>query len=127
VFVCDLYGGAGAFKLGSLDRTHMGHGAEVIKYHWEHEEADAVSGMVTNSISFRVIVNGELAAEMPRAFVYRWRLWGLAELRGAMLEAGFASVEVYKEVNLAPGERPRSVGAGELPEDWIVMVAGRME
>src|SRR6185295_18944045 len=97
VFVCDLYGGAGAFKLGSLDRTHIGRGAEVIKYHWEHEEADAVSGMVTNSISFRVIVNGELAAEMPRAFVYRWRLWGLAEVREAMLEAGFAGVEVYKE------------------------------
>jgi hypothetical protein len=127
VFVCDLYGGAGAFKLGSLDRTHMGRGAEVIKYHWEHQEADAVSGMVTNSISFRVIVNGELAAEFPRAFVYRWRLWGLAELREAMLEAGFAGVEVYKEVNLAPGERPRAVGAGELPEDWIVMVAGRAE
>jgi hypothetical protein len=79
--------------------------------------------MVVNSISFRVIVDGEVAAEMPRAFVYRWRLWGLAELREAMAEAGFSDIAVYKEVNLAPGERP--VEAGELGEDWIVMVAGR--
>jgi hypothetical protein len=127
VFVCDLYGGAGAFKLGSLERTHMGRGNEVIKYHWRHEEADALSAMVTNSISFRVIVNGELAAEYPRAFVYRWRLWGLAELREAMLEAGFTGAEVHQEVDLPPGERPRAVGAGELPEDWVVMVAGRTE
>jgi hypothetical protein len=127
VFVCDLYGGAGAFRLGSLERTHLGRGNEVIKYHWRHEEADALTGMVTNSISFRVIVDGELAAEYPRAFVYRWRLWGLAELREAMLEAGFTSTEVYKEVDLPPGEKPRHVEAGELPEDWIVMVSGRAE
>jgi hypothetical protein len=127
VFVCDLYGGAGAFRKGVLERTHMGRGPEVIKYRWEHEEADPISGMVTNSISFRVIVNGELAAEFPRAFVYRWRLWGLAELREAMLEAGFTSAEVYREVNLAPQERPRAVEPDELPEDWIVMVAGRTQ
>jgi hypothetical protein len=126
-FVCDLYGGAGAWRLGSLDRTHNGRGAEVIHYHWEHEEADAISGMVTNSISFRVIVNGELEAEFPRAFVYHWRLWGLAELREAMLEAGFVGMEVYKEVNLAPGARPRTASAADLGEDWIVMVAGRTE
>lgn len=127
VFVCDLYGGAGAFRLGSLDRTHLGRGNEVIKYHWQHEDADALTAMVTNSISFRVIVDGELAAEYPRAFVYRWRLWGLAELREAMLEAGFKSAEIYKEIDLAPAEKPRQVDPGELPEDWIVMVAGRTE
>jgi hypothetical protein len=127
VFVCDLYGGAGSFRLGFLERTHVGRGNEVVKYHWQHEEADPISAMVSNSISFRVIVNGELAADLPRAFVYRWRLWSLAELRDTMLEAGFAGVEVYKEVNLAPGERPRAVAAGELPEDWIVMMAGRTE
>ena len=127
VFVCDLYGGAGAFRLGSLERTHMGRGNEVIKYLWQHEAADPASAMVTNSMSLRVIINGELAAEYPRAFVYHWRLWGLAELREAMLQAGFAAVDVYKEVNLAPGEQPRPVAAGELPVDWIVMVAGRTE
>lgn len=125
VFVCDLYGGAGAFRLGSLERTHMSRGAEVIKYHWEHEAADPVTGMVRNAISFRVIRDGELVAEWPRAFVYEWRLWSLPELRDAMQEAGYSRVAVYKELNVAPGERPREVrGPEELGEDWVVMVAG---
>ena len=126
--MCDIYGGDGAYRLGSLARTHLGRGHEVIHYHREHEAADPITGMVTNSLSFRVIDNGELAAEYPRAFVYHWRLWSLAELREAMLEAGFAAVEVYKDVPLAPGEGVRPVEApGELGEDWIVMVAGRTE
>ncbi|HYE62634.1 MAG TPA: class I SAM-dependent methyltransferase [Phycisphaerales bacterium] len=124
VFVCDLYGGAGAFRLGSLDRTHMSRGPEVIKYHWEHEAADPVTGMVRNAISFRVIRDGELMAEWPRAFVYDWRLWSLPELRDAFAEAGYQRVAVYKELNVAPGQQPRPVESpGELGEDWVVMVA----
>jgi hypothetical protein len=127
VFACDLYGGAGAYRLGSLERTHIGRGNEVIKYRWDHETADPITGMVTNSMSLRVIINGELAAEYPRAFVYHWRLWSLAELHAAMLEAGFRAVEVYEDVNLAPGQQPRQVQGDEFPEDWIVVVAGRAE
>jgi hypothetical protein len=127
VFVCDLYGGAKQFQLGALDRTHMSRGAEVIKYHWEHEEADPVTGMVTNSISFKVIRDGELQQDLPRAFVYRWRLWSIPELTDAMREAGFAGVQVYKDLNLAPGEPAVPVSSpGELGADWIVMIAGRV-
>jgi hypothetical protein len=125
VLACDTYGGAGQWTLGSLERTHMGRGREVIRYHWRHEEADPTTGMVTNSISFRVIVDGELAADLPRAFVYRWRLWSIAELRDAMLEVGFASTAVYKDLNLAPGEPATPVDPAALGENWIVMVVGR--
>jgi hypothetical protein len=124
--VCDLYGGAGAFRLGGLERTHPGRGREIIRYAWRHEAADPVTSMVRNSISFRVEVDGEVVRELPRAFVYEWRLWGLAELREAMLEAGFAKVEVYKDVNIAPGQRPTPIaGPEDLAEDWIVLVAAR--
>lgn len=125
VFACDTYGGAGQWRLGSLERTHMGRGPEVIRYLWRHEEADPTTAMVTNSISFRVVADGELVADLPRAFVYRWRLWSIAELRGAMEEAGFASTAVYKDLTLAPGEAATPVGPSELGEDWIVLVAGR--
>lgn len=85
-----------------------------------------MTAMVRNSISFRVEIDGEVVQEWPRAFVYEWRLWGLAELCDAMLEAGFARVEVYKDVNVAPGEAPRPVRTpDELGEDWIVLVAAR--
>lgn len=124
-FVCDVYGGAGAFRLGGLNRKHPGRGREMIHYAWRHDAADPLTGMVENSISFRVEVDGEVTQELPRAFVYRWRLWSLTELADAMRDAGFERVEIYKDVNVAPGEAPRVVDAGELGEDWIVLVAAR--
>lgn len=126
VFVCDTYGGAGAFKLGGLTRVHPSRGRELVRYHWVHEAADPLTGIVENSISFRVEVDGEVVQELPRAFVYRWRLWSIHELREAMMEAGFRETAVYKDVNIAPGQVPVAVDeARELGEDWIVLVVGR--
>ncbi len=127
VFVCDTYGGAGAFRLGSLERTHVGRRGEVVRYLWRHVAADPLTGIVVSTISFRVIEGGEATLELPDAFIYRWRLWSIAELREAMAEAGFASTEVYTKVDVAPGERPEPVtGPEELGEDWIVCVVGRV-
>lgn len=126
IFVCDTYGGASAFKLGSLTRKHPSRTGEIIHYHWAHEAADPLTGMVTNSISFKVEREGEIVQELPRAFVYRWRLWPIVELREAMMEVGFVSTEVYTDCNVAPGEVPRAVSdPAELKEDWIVLVVGR--
>lgn len=126
VLALDTYGGAGAFRLGGIERSHPGRGRETIRYTWVHEHADPTSGMVRNSISFRVLVDGEQRAELPRAFVYEWRLWSIAELREAMAEAGFASSAVYKDINVAPGHEPEPVAdPAELGEDWIVMIVAR--
>ena len=126
IFVCDTYGGAGAFRLGGMTRRHPGRGREVVQYHWAHEAADPLTGMVENSISFRIEIDGDVVQELPRAFVYRWRLWSIAELREAMREAGFASSEVYADINIAPGKRPMPVtDPASLGEDWIVCIAGR--
>jgi SAM-dependent methyltransferase len=126
VFVCDTYGGAAAFKLGGITRTHPARGRETIRYHWVHERADPLTGIVENSISFRVEIDGEVVHELPRAFVYRWRLWSIHELREAMMEAGFGETAVYTDVNIAPGEMPVPVhGPEDLGEDWIVLVVGR--
>lgn len=127
VFVCDIYGGASAYKLGSMTRKHPSRTGEMIHYHWAHESADPLTGMVTNSISFKVERDGEIVQEMSRAFTYHWRLWPLAELREAMLEAGFATTEVYTDCNIAPGETPVAVtDSANLKDDWIVLVAARL-
>lgn len=126
IFACDVYGGASAMRLGSVERRHPSPGKEIVRYLWEHEAADPRTGRVRNSISFRVEVDGEIVQELPRAFVYEWRLWSLPELRDAMLEGGFAGVEVYSDVNVAPGQRASVVeDPKELGEDWIVLVVGR--
>lgn len=124
VFVCDTYGGASAFKLGGLERRHPSRGREIIRYSWQHEAADPMTGMVRNSISFRVELEGDIVEELPRAFVYEWRLWSIAELRDAMLEAGFRSTQVYKDLNLAPGKPAVPIESpNELGDDWIVVVS----
>lgn len=123
VFVCDTYGGASAFKLGGFVRKHPGRNGETIHYTWLHEKADPLTGMVTNSISFRVEKDDEIVAEWPRAFVYRWRLWSIAELRDAMTEAGFTRTAVYTDVNIAPGEEPPEAADPQaIGDDWIVLV-----
>ena len=126
VLVFDLYGGPNAFALGTLERTHPGRGKEVIKYVWRHEEADPRSGLVTNSISLRVLIDGDVVQEMPRAFVYRWRLWSLPEIGDALREAGFAGFEVYTDINVAPGQAARAVeGPDALRGDWVACVVAR--
>jgi len=126
VFCCDLYGGASAFRVGAVERRHPARGREIIRYVWRHEAADPRTAMVTNSISFRVELDGEIVQELPRAFVYEWRLWSLSELREAMRDAGFSEVEIYKDLNIAPGQAAVPVASpDELGEDWVVLVAAR--
>ncbi|MFN0012788.1 MAG: class I SAM-dependent methyltransferase [Phycisphaerales bacterium] len=132
VFICDIYGGASAFKTGAVQRMHPvpGDAATRIRYTWHQREANPITGMVENALHFRVERAGEIVQEMTDAFVYHWRLWSLSELREAMLEAGFARVEVYNKMldatdsegnaYVLPVEDPADLG-----ENWIVCVAGR--
>ena len=122
VFVCDTYTGSGAFKEGSVTRTHPGRGHEVVRYTWEQREADVLTAMVTNVLHFQVEVDGEVTARFPDAFVYRWRLWTIPELREAMMASGFAATEVYQDVG--PHALPMGHGR-EMRESGIVCVVGR--
>lgn len=122
IFVCDIYDSPGKFELGALKRSHTSRGREIVHYTWEHRDADALTAMVTNAIHFRVELDGEIVSELTDAFVYRWRLWSIAELREALLEAGFASSEVHADVN----EHPAPIEHGrELGKSGIVCVVGR--
>lgn len=122
VFVCDTYTGPGAFKEGAVTRTHPGRGHEVVRYTWEQHDADALTAMVTNVLHFQVEVDGEAIARFPEAFVYRWRLWTIPELREMMMLAGFVSTDVYQDVG--PHAGPMNHGR-ELRESGIVCVVGR--
>jgi hypothetical protein len=66
---------------------------------WEQREVDAHSGRVVDAMHFRVERDGEIVASIEDAFVYRWRLWSVPELREAMLEAGFATTEVREDLH----------------------------
>jgi hypothetical protein len=123
VFVCDMYDNGAKFSLGSIRRTHPSRGRELIHYTWEHRSADVLTGIVTNAIHFRVELDGEIVQEHTDAFVYVWRLWSFAELRDAMVEAGFADVRVYAEVG---DVKPEPISTGdELPASGIGLLVAR--
>lgn len=134
VFICDTYGGETAYQLSDVHRDHWidegPHKGKRVRYTWEQREADPLTGMVTNACHFRVDQGGVIELELEDAFVYRWRLWSVPELRDAMLEAGFAAVNVYDKTPgaideegtyyITPLEDP-----AELDETFIVYVAAR--
>ncbi len=133
VFVCDTYGGESAFRVGGVQRIHPGPPSSRgprIRYTWEQRKADPTTGMVENAMHFRVDRDGEIVQEETDAFVYRWRLWSVPELRDAMSEAGFKKTEVYDKVPdgvdqhgeayVRPVTDPRELG-----DSFIVCVVGR--
>lgn len=102
VLVLDLYAGASAMMPGVTEQTIETDDGEIL-YTWDQRDADPLTGMVVNTMSFR-LPDG---SEVPDAFVYRWRLWSVPEVRDAMREAGFASTEVHTSLGGAIDETGR--------------------
>lgn len=128
VFVCDTYGGESAFLTGEVHRDHWAPGGRRVRYTWEQREADPLTGMVTNALHFRIDKAGMVEQETPDAFIYRWRLWSVPELRDALAEAGFSQTLVYDKVPEATddegGVYTQPVERGDdLEESFVVCVA----
>ncbi|GAB4167915.1 MAG: hypothetical protein Kow0020_01000 [Wenzhouxiangellaceae bacterium] len=62
-------------------------------YVWDQAEFNPISQQMTCRIHFE-FPDG---SEIRDAFVYRWRLWVLPEIRELLLEAGFSTATVYWE------------------------------
>ena len=131
VFLCDTYGGDGAFALGGVHRpTPMGDG-RLCRYTWEQRHADPLTGMVTDVIHFRVEDAGVITHEFHDAFVYEWRLWSVPELRDAMRDAGFTTIEVYAKLPDAVDDEGNAYATqiwdpeDELEDSFIVLIAAR--
>jgi len=131
VFVCDTYGGESAYHLGSVDRDVELPGGLHCRYRWEQREADPLTAMVTDVLHFRVFDADEVIADFPDAYVYRWRLWSVPELREAMLEAGFKTTDIYSNLPDAVDDEGRAYAEPITDPDWlgdsfIVCVAGKV-
>ena len=103
-----------------------------MRYTWEQREADPLTGEVVDAMHFRVLRDGVVEQDLPDAFVYRWRLWSVPELRDAMRDAGFASSDVYPRTPDARDDdgvlhvRPLH-DPDEVDESFDVLVVGRHE
>ncbi len=88
VFVCDIFGGWEAY-MEETDRTRY----KGFTYVWEQTRFDPVSNFTEFRIHFKFHGGGGIRD----AFVYRWRLWSLPEVRELLAEAGFRRVDIYWE------------------------------
>ncbi len=85
-------------------------------YVWEQEMFDPINNRTVCHIHFRF----HDGTRMNNAFTYDWRLWSIPELKEAMKEAGFESVEVWwdgEDDTLSP------VNSAENTEAWIAYMA----
>jgi SAM-dependent methyltransferase len=89
IFVLDIYGGAEAMEemedVRRIDRR--------FSYVWEQAAYVPATGEYRTHIHFRFADGSRLR----RAFSYDWRLWTLPEVKDALLEAGFTTVDTYWE------------------------------
>lgn len=88
VIVLDAYGGYESFSLQTESRNLDG-----FSYLWETANYNPVTGEVLNHIHFK-FPDG---TEMRKAFTYDWRLWTLAEIQEALVDAGFVKPTIYWE------------------------------
>lgn len=137
--ICDTYTGNDAFLPGETSRTFDHPAGHEVLYTWEQREADPLTGMVENAIHFQVRpprAKGRKRAKadatiLRDAFHYHWRLWSIPELREAMLEAGFASTQVFPRSAEAITDDDRFIvepllNPDELADSFSCYVVGRV-
>jgi SAM-dependent methyltransferase len=135
VFLADLYGGRDAMKPLTIRRRLKGPAGERIEYLWTQVEADPATNLVNDTLSFAVTTTTRTGTSrtrrFPDAFVYRWRLWSIPELRDALADAGFRRIELYTRMGDALDSegnlyvRPHEAGEA-MDENYVVYVAGRL-
>jgi hypothetical protein len=92
-----------------------------LTYYFEQETFDPITRHARFSIHFKPT----RGRTHKRAFTYDWRLWSIAEIRDAMIDAGFARTHVYWE-----GTTRQGVGngvfsrkeSGEPCQAWVAYI-----
>lgn len=115
VFVMDIYGGPESMHV-MIEERKLDEG---FTYVWDQHTYWPATGDYKAYIHFRF----RDGTEIKRAFTYDWRLWGLTEVRDALLEAGFPRVDTYWEGTDEDGESGNGVYRkslrGENCEAWV--------
>lgn len=117
LFALDIHGGPECYEEIEETTDHKD-----FEYVWDQGPVEPLSSKSHRKIHFR-FPDG---TEMRDAFRYDWRIWSLPELRDALVEAGFARVDVYWEGYDKKGEGNgifRKVQRAENDDSWIAYLA----
>jgi hypothetical protein len=118
----EMAGGEGMQESIQEERKFSAPGVGRVLYVWDQMDFDAISGVNDYAIHFQL----PNRRWIKNAFEYHWRLWGIREVREALIEAGFKKTHVFWEV---PDSRGRGTGeyapmeSGDPAHAWIAYVA----
>ena len=122
-FFLDIAGGPGFLKTRQNNQkiTIPGHGT--FRQIWEQSDYNPITSINQYSIHF-MLLNGKCLND---AFVYRWRIWQIRELREILAEAGFKKSLVLWEKNKKTNEGSGEFYPTENAENaytWVAYVIG---
>jgi hypothetical protein len=123
VLFLEMSGGEGMQEGMEEVRSFRAKGIGKVKYVWDQMDYDAISGLNDYSIHFQ-LPNRRWIRD---AFEYHWRLWGIREVREALVEAGFKTTKVFWEVADSSGKGTGEYAPmeeGDPAHAWIAYVAG---
>lgn len=117
ILVLDVYGGPDSVKR-VIEPTEY----DDFVYEWDQDDFDPINRMATCYIHFEFPDGSRL----ERAFTYHWRMYTIPEIRDALADAGFASVDAYWEgvdEETEEGDGVYSVQERGTPDDaWVAYV-----
>ena len=93
ILFLDAYGGYEAPMVLTEPRECQDEDGNDFTYIWEQAEFNPIDSCMTCHIHFEFPDK----SRMEKAFIYRWRLWTLPEIREMLYEAGFSKVDIYWE------------------------------
>ncbi|MGK5090076.1 class I SAM-dependent methyltransferase [Bdellovibrionota bacterium FG-2] len=123
--ILDLAGGPGMIMPMRERKTINDPKLGKFTYIWHQKSFDPVTQRARYGIHFK-FPSGRL---IENAFTYDWRLWGIPELRDAMMDAGFKKTCVYWETSHkgeGTGEYART-DVGDNAYAWVAYVIGMNE
>ena len=91
IMVIDMMGGAECRTEGLTHRQTIQEGRDGFQYEWRQVSFNPINSDACFSISF-LFPDG---SKLKDAFVYRFRLWTIVEVRELLSEAGFRKTHVY--------------------------------
>ena len=126
-FFLELAGGVGFKETIREPRTVSVPGYGKIRYVWEQHEHDPIKNISDYGIHFRLKNGSKPGKWLNDAFTYHWRLWGIREVREALMEAGFDDTIVLWETCDKNGDGTGEYSVLEEAEhaySWIAYVVG---
>jgi SAM-dependent methyltransferase len=119
VFYIDLFGGPDSYKVLEEMRELDGY-----NYYWDCQKFDAL----TNECLFAIHFKPDGRKKMKNVFTYDWRMWGIAELKDILTDAGFKTVQSFWEGEDGKGEGNgifKPTNHAEQCEAWVTYLAAK--